>query len=96
MAADPTNAIEALLVETQEAHGVFETTQLDGVYDEAWPAWYAAYAVDHGLGTVLGRDVTAARLAEFLARTNEDLERSDPRPTDSWATYTARRIAAEL
>lgn len=96
MAADRVDAIEALLLETQEAHGVFETTELNGVYDEAWPEWYAAYAVDHGLGTVLGHDVTAAQLAEFLARTNKDLERADPPPTDSWATYTARRIAAEL
>jgi hypothetical protein len=96
MAADPTDAIEALLVEAQEAHGAFETTELNGVYDEQWPAWYSAYAVDHGLGTVLVREVTAEQLAEFLARTNEDLERSDPRPTDSWARYTARRIAAEL
>ncbi|MFB7891896.1 hypothetical protein ACFC1I_06835 [Microbacterium sp. NPDC056044] len=32
-----------LLARTAEAHGRFETEELGGVYDEAWPAWYAAF-----------------------------------------------------
>lgn len=32
-----------LLTGAAAAHGVYETEQLDGVYDEEWPAWYAAH-----------------------------------------------------
>jgi hypothetical protein len=32
-----------LLTEAAAAHGTYETEQLDGVYDEEWPAWYAAH-----------------------------------------------------
>jgi hypothetical protein len=94
--ADRTSAIEALLVETSAAHDVHEKADLNGVYDTAWARWYAAYAVEHGLGDLLGRTVGADALAEFLARTNIDLEQTQPKPAESWAGYTARRIANEL
>lgn len=32
-----------LLEEAAAAHGVYETEQLNGVYDEEWPTWYAAH-----------------------------------------------------
>jgi hypothetical protein len=32
-----------LLQETAAAHGEFEKTELNGVYDEDWPTWYAAF-----------------------------------------------------
>ncbi|QDZ14504.1 hypothetical protein [Humibacter ginsenosidimutans] len=31
-----------LLEQTAEAHGRYEKAELGGVYDEQWPAWYAA------------------------------------------------------
>lgn len=95
MAAD-IEALRALLVQTGEAHGVFEETELNGVYDQEWPRWYAAYAVDHGIGALVGRGVTADELAQFLASSNADLERIEAASREPWATYTARRIAAEL
>ena len=73
MAAD-IEALAALLARTGEAHGVFEETELNGVYDQEWPRWYAAYAVDHGIGALIGRDITADELALFLASSNADLE----------------------
>jgi hypothetical protein len=91
-----TDAIDALLVETGAAHGRFEEAELQGVYDQQWPRWYAAYAVEHGMAALVGHDLTSDRLAAFLASTNTDFERADPKPTDPWSTYTARRIAAEL
>ena len=89
-------AVDALLVETAEAHGVFEETELHGIYDQDWPIWYAAYAVEHGIGALIGHEVTAYELAEFLASSNLEFERTDPKPNEPWATYTARRITAEL
>ncbi len=35
--------LEDLLTRTAEAHGRFESEELGGVYDEAWPQWYAAF-----------------------------------------------------
>ena len=32
-----------LLEAAAAAHGVYELEQLDGVYDEEWPKWYAAH-----------------------------------------------------
>jgi hypothetical protein len=44
MSADRISAVEALLSETEAAHGAYEAADLGGVYDQDWPAWYAAYA----------------------------------------------------
>lgn len=96
MAADRIAAVNALLVETMEAHGAYEATELEGVYDQDWPIWYAGYAVDHGIGDLLGHELTIKQLAQFFARTNVDYERAEPGSREPWAAYTARRITAEL
>ena len=96
MATDNIEALEALLGETERAHGVYETAQLHGVYDKDWPRWYARYAVDHGIGALLGRDVTADELARFLASGWDESQRADPKPAEPWAAYAARQIAAGL
>ena len=93
---DTVSAITALLDETEKAHGEYESTELHGVYDEAWPEWYAQYAVDHGLGGFVGGEVPADELTRFLAMTWAQYERADPKPSESWAQYAARRIATEL
>ena len=54
MTTDRIAALEALLAETEAAHGAYETTELNGVYDQEWPRWYAAYAVEHGIGEIRG------------------------------------------
>jgi len=89
-------ALTALLARTGEAHGVYEESELNGVYDQQWPRWYAGYAVDHGIGTLIGHDITADELARFLASSNADLERIEAAAREPWPAYTARRIAAEL
>ena len=96
MQPDRTEAVNALLVETMEAHGRFEETELNGVYDQDWPRWYAAYAVEHGIGALVGHAVTTDQLAQFLASSNGEFEHTEPRPDEPWAAYTARRITAEL
>jgi hypothetical protein len=96
MAADRTQAINELLVRAEDAHSAFEATELNGVYDTEWAPWYAEWAVEHGIGALVGHDVSADELAQFLANTNADFERTVPRDTEPWAAYTARRIAEEL
>ncbi len=96
MAPDRIDEIIALLGQAEEAHGAYERAELGGVYDEDWPRWYATYAVDNGIGAMLGHDVTGDDLAGFLTRTNAEFQATDPPPTERWAQYTARRIAAEL
>jgi hypothetical protein len=95
MTDDRVAAIAALLSETEAAHGAYETAELGGVYDEGWPAWYAAYAVEHGLGDVLGRDVRPDDLATLLTRAYAEFEQTDPK-TEPWQNYIARRIADDL
>jgi hypothetical protein len=96
MEADRIEALNGLLAQTQEAHGVFEATELNGVYDQDWAQWYAGYAVEHGIGTLLGPDVTTDQVAQFLASSYADFERLDPKPSEPWAAYTARRMAEDL
>jgi uridylate kinase len=96
MTTDRIAALNTLLAETEAAHRVFETTELNGVYDQDWPRWYAAYAVEHGIATLVGHALTTDELAEFLATSWGEFEHAQPKPGDPWAAYTARRIAAEL
>jgi hypothetical protein len=94
--SDRIEAIGALLVEAEEAHGAYEATELGGVYDEDWPRWYAAYAVEHGIGELVGHEVPPDRLAAFLAAGFDDFKATDPEPAEPWSAYLARRVAAEL
>jgi hypothetical protein len=96
MAADRTDQVTALLIETAEAHGRYEASELGGVYDEAWADWYAAYAVDHGLGDLVGSPITPERFATFLTETNADFRSSGAGSVDEWVRYTTGRIVAEL
>jgi hypothetical protein len=96
MAPDRIEAITALLTQAEQAHGVYEGTELNGVYDQDWPRWYAAYAVEHGISALVDHDVTTEQLAAFLASSNAEIEQTDPKPAEPWAAYTARRIATEL
>ena len=96
MTTDRIDAIEALLAEAAAAHGVFEATELGGVYDAAWPRWYADYAIDHGIGELLTNAVTVDELARYFTTTWDDAQRAEPPPSGPWATWMAPRIAAEL
>ena len=95
MTTDRVAAIEALLSETEAAHGQYEATELGGVYDRDWPNWYARYAVDHGIGDILGRSVAADELGQTLSAAWADFERADPRPSEPWTAYIARRLVDE-
>lgn len=85
--------IQALLVEAERAHAAYEAAELGGTYDEAWPRWYAAYAIDHGIGDILGRDLSLEGLTDALAASWDELQASDPPTDEPWASFAARRIA---
>lgn len=63
--SDRADAVAALLVEAEQAHGVYEAAELNGVYDREWPGWYAAYAVEHGIGGLLGQEVEVEMAADW-------------------------------
>lgn len=90
------DAVRALLEEAEAAHGIYESTELDGVYDQGWPSWYADYAVDHGLSGLLGHPVHTEALAQLLAKAFQDFRNAESTPDEPWAVYAAQRIAAEL
>ena len=53
MAPDKSLLIEELLKQTSTATGEYETNVLNGVYDQEWAAWYARWAVEHGLNDLV-------------------------------------------
>ena len=96
MTEDRVAAVAALFVRAQEAHHEFEATDLKGVYDEEWPRWYAGYALENGLGGLVGHAIATDRLSGFLADGYREFEASDPKPSEPWPAYIARRITTEL
>jgi hypothetical protein len=96
MTADRMETIAALLAQAEGAHGGYERSELGGMYDEQWPRWYAQYAVEHGIGDLLGRPLTSDGLSAFLASSYAEFKDARADPDEEWATYTARRIVAEL
>jgi len=96
MENDRIAGVEAILAQTEAAHGAYEAAELHGVYDQAWATWYAAYAVDQGIGDALGRPISPADLAAFFVRSWADRTATDRDSPDSWAAWTARRLAAGL
>jgi hypothetical protein len=96
MTTDRIDAIKSLLIQAEKAHGAYEASELKGVYDEDWPRWYAGYAVDHGVRVMLGHDVTTDELARFLALSYAEFQQAEPKPSEPWPAYTARRLVTEL
>jgi hypothetical protein len=94
MEMTPEKAITALLTETKTAHGAYETNVLGGAYDEAWPAWYAAYLLDHGLDDHLpgAENLDVANLAAMLPRLAAGYEQGDK--VSPWPDVYARGIIA--
>src|SRR5918998_5138828 len=95
METTPEKAVAALLRETQAAHSAYETNDLGGVFDQEWPAWYAAYLLDHGLRDLLPgpESLNVNNLTALLARVAADYERGEQ--TSPWPDVYAREIVAD-
>jgi hypothetical protein len=94
METKPEKAIAALLREAETAHGAYETNVLGGVYDEEWPAWYAAYLLDHGLSDYLpgAESLDVDNLTARLARLSADYDRG--KQSSPWPDVYAQGIVA--
>jgi hypothetical protein len=94
MAADRIDEIAALLKQASDAHHQYEVNRLKGQFDQAWPRWYAGYAVEQGISALLGHAVIVEALAQFLAASNAEFEAAQP--GEPWEDYTARAIARKF
>jgi hypothetical protein len=88
------HAVAALLAQAGAAHGVYEEAELNGVYDQNWPDWYATYLVEHGLADLLGMPITVERLRALLKQYDEDYQRA--RPNTGWPQFYAARLSVEI
>ena len=95
-AAPVAGAITDLLLRAKHAHGIYEATELNGVYDEDWPRWYADWAIENGLAEIIGHPAPLDRVAQLLESGFAEYDRAAPKPDESWAAYLGRRLADEL
>jgi len=77
------------------AHGVHETEELGGVYDEEWPSWYAAHMAgtlaDHGVGA------DSLKLAlERAAAAHAEHEQSTGAKDADWPRWYAAHMTPSL
>jgi hypothetical protein len=88
-------ALEGLLERAEQAHAEYEAAELDGVYDQAWPRWYATFLVEHAVGELIGRPATVDQLERLLADSWAD-QQAEARQAEPWSTYTARWLLRNL
>ena len=93
MSQDLRQRIAALLSETEAAHGRYEERELNGVYDQNWADWYAAYLVQHGLAELLGSALTAGQVSQLLKQYDADYKRDQP--GEGWSAYVAQQLVAQ-
>ena len=90
MGENRTDEITALLARAGEAHHVYERDVLNGVYHEDWFGWYAEYVVEHGIGALLGRDVTVEEMIAFFKRISAEHKASGT--DEAWTRYYGRAL----
>ena len=79
-----------ILRQASTAHGDYETNILNGVYDDNWPVWYAAYVVG-----ALGIEVIRpAKLTRLLALAHKAHQQEDSKA--DWPTFYADYIINNL
>jgi hypothetical protein len=88
-----TYRVESLLIQAEQAHGQYEQTTLNGIYDQDWATWYAKYAIDQGIEQVLSRSFSGEQLSQFLSQNYEQYKAQQSQQT--WAAYTAQKLMEE-
>ncbi len=85
-----------LLVQTGEAHGEYEELELQGMRDEQWPNWYAAYLRRNGLsqllGGMFGQESVIANLESVLVEADTSYKDSIKSESEKWPEYFARYL----
>ncbi|MFO7324001.1 MAG: hypothetical protein DIU68_019910 [Chloroflexota bacterium] len=82
--------ITNLLQRASDAHHEYEVAVLNGVRDEEWEQWYAAWLIEHGINDLLNSDMQGSDLADLLREINAMHQQTDQQK--SWAQYTAERL----
>lgn len=82
--------IAALLERAKQEHSEYEAAVLNGVRDEEWEQWYAAWLVEHGINDYLNSDMQGSDLADLLRDINTQHQQTDQQ--QSWADYTAEQL----
>lgn len=85
-----TTQIEALLIQAERAHGQYERSVLNGVYDQNWADWYAQYAIEYDIEKYLNRQLSTKQLSQFLSQSYDQYQAEQSQQV--WATYTAERL----
>ena len=88
-----THQVESLLIQAEQAHGQYERTILNGIYDQDWAIWYANYAIDQGVEKVLSRPLSRKRLSQYLSQSYDQYKAEQSQKT--WAAYTAQKLVEE-
>ncbi|HLD94720.1 MAG TPA: hypothetical protein VI703_11020 [Anaerolineales bacterium] len=86
--------LSALLQQAKAAHTQFEKIELDGQFDEQWPAWYADYLVTGGLPSLLGKEPDIDQLANRISEISQ--RHKAERTAENWADYIARELLQTL
>lgn len=82
MTNPPQDELEKALRAAGSAHHDYEQVALNGVYDELWPGFYAAFVLGR-----LGDFTTASTLSQWL---------EDAPSGDAWAATAAQHVLAQL
>jgi hypothetical protein len=85
--------VESLLIQAEQAHGQYEQTILNGIYDKDWAIWYANYVIDQGIDKLLNRSFSGERLSQFLSQSYEQYKAEPSQKT--WAAYSAQKLVEE-
>jgi hypothetical protein len=86
--------LTALLEAAAHAHHEYEQAELEGVRDEQWPAWYANYLINNGLGALLGSQADLDEVAAALDQlTQQQKTEGNSQP---WAAYAAAELLNRL
>ncbi|MBW4518853.1 MAG: hypothetical protein KME16_04010 [Scytolyngbya sp. HA4215-MV1] len=85
-----TEQVESLLIQAEQAHGQYEQTILNGVYDQDWSTWYANYVIEQGIEEILNRPFAGERLSQFLSQNYKQYKAEQSQKT--WAAYTAQKL----
>lgn len=88
------NQIAGLLKHGQEAHHTYEKAELDGKYDEQWPAWYADFLLNNGLPALTGTTPDPDALAAFLEHSSQQMKAEGS--LEAWNEYTASKLLDTL
>lgn len=81
------------LTRAAAAHGDYEANELGGIYDEAWPDWYARHmsASLQGRGFGLDPRFLAAELRR-TAKAHDLRDKTPDDPDDNWPTWYAAHM----